>query len=174
MHFGGRFLLADIIQKQDLKELCSILVVLSREAAKILADQRSLIEGVENHLEISLALATEDRLESQKDFVAEKTRADNCSSVNQAVKSGPENSCTDVADMPKGRPKSLGTLALMCDEQDTTFTTAASINGIMNNGYSIVAPTTETAAVAYEETDKRRRRYRGDRQRPWGKEDEEK
>ena len=37
MHFGGRSLLADIIQKQDLKELCSVLVVLSGEAAKTLA-----------------------------------------------------------------------------------------------------------------------------------------
>lgn len=34
MHFGVRSLLADIIQKQDLKEHCSVLV---REAAKILA-----------------------------------------------------------------------------------------------------------------------------------------
>ncbi|MBA0719293.1 hypothetical protein Golax_006987, partial [Gossypium laxum] len=110
----------------DLKELCSVLVVLSREAAKILADQRSLIEGAEDHSEISLASSTQDRLESQKDFVAEKIRAENCSSANQAVKSGPENSCTDVADMPEGRPMSPGTLALMCDEQDTMFTAAAS------------------------------------------------
>ncbi|KAA3490101.1 protein tesmin/TSO1-like CXC 5 isoform X1 [Gossypium australe] len=135
MHFGGRSLLADIIQKQDLKELCSVLVVLSREAAKILADQRSLIEGAEDHSEIFLASSTQDRLESQKDFVAEKTRADNCSSANQAVKSGPENSCTDVADMPEGRPMSPGALALMCDEQDTAFTAAASLNGIMDDGY---------------------------------------
>ncbi|KAK5829883.1 protein tesmin/TSO1-like CXC 5 isoform X1 [Gossypium arboreum] len=131
-----RSLFADIIQKQDLKELCSVLVVLSREAAKILADQRSLIEGAEDHSEISLASSTQDKLESQKDFVAEKTRADNCSSANQAVKSGPENSCTDVADMPEGRPMSPATLALMCDEQDTTFTAAASLNGIMDDGYS--------------------------------------
>ncbi|KAG4197441.1 hypothetical protein ERO13_A05G024300v2 [Gossypium hirsutum] len=131
-----RSLFADIIQKQDLKELCSVLVVLSREAAKILADQRSLIEGGEDHSEISLASSTQDKLESQKDFVAEKTRADNCSSSNQAVKSDPENSCTDVADMPEGRPMSPATLALMCDEQDTTFTAAASLNGIMDDGYS--------------------------------------
>ncbi|TYG66782.1 hypothetical protein ES288_D05G027400v1 [Gossypium darwinii] len=121
-----RSLLADIIQKQDLKELCSVLVVLSREAAKILADQRSLIEGAEDHSEFSFASSTQDRLESQKDFIAEKTRADNCSSANQAVKSGPENSCTDVADMPEGSLMSPGTLALMCDEQDTTFTAAVS------------------------------------------------
>ncbi|KAH1092248.1 hypothetical protein J1N35_019505 [Gossypium stocksii] len=117
MHFGGRSLLADIIQKQDLKELCSVLVVLpeklqrylhkiicaylSKNTVKVVildhicSNQRSLIEGAENHLEISFASSTQDRLESQKDFVAEKTRADNCSSANQAVKSSPENSCTD-------------------------------------------------------------------------------
>ncbi|TYJ32317.1 hypothetical protein E1A91_A05G026800v1 [Gossypium mustelinum] len=38
-----RSLFADIIQKQDLKELCSVLVVLSREAAKILAGRRSFV-----------------------------------------------------------------------------------------------------------------------------------
>lgn len=102
----------------------------------IYSDQRSLTEGAEDHSEISLASSTQDRLESQKDFVAGKTRADNCSSANQAVKSGPEDSCTDVADTPEGRPMSPGSLALMCDEQDTMFTAAASLNGIMGDGYS--------------------------------------
>ncbi|KAH1064583.1 hypothetical protein J1N35_029570 [Gossypium stocksii] len=72
----------------------------------------------------------------------------------------------DVVDMPEGRPMSPGTLALMCDEQDTTFTTAASLNGIMDDGYSIVAAVAETTVAAYKETGERRRRYRGVRQRP--------
>ncbi|KAK6248549.1 hypothetical protein QUC31_020114 [Theobroma cacao] len=135
--FTYRSLLADIIQKQDLRELCSVLVVLSGEAAKTLADQRSLTEKrAEDQTETSLASSTQDRLQSQKDSDAEKTTADDCSSANQADKAGPEDSSSDGADMPKGRPMSPGTLALMCDEQDTMFMAAASPNGIMGHGCS--------------------------------------
>ncbi|XVF34859.1 hypothetical protein REPUB_Repub18cG0094800 [Reevesia pubescens] len=137
LKFTYRSLLADIIQKQDLKELCSVLVVLSGEAAKTLADQRSLTEKrAEDHIETSLASSTQDRLQSQKDSDAEKTMTDDCSSANQADKAGPEYSSSDGADMPKGRPMSPGTLALMCDEQDTMFMAAASPNGIIGPGCS--------------------------------------
>lgn len=37
MRLGNRSLLADIIQPQDVKELCSVLVVLSDEAAQTIA-----------------------------------------------------------------------------------------------------------------------------------------
>ncbi|XWS72041.1 hypothetical protein CRYUN_Cryun02cG0006800 [Craigia yunnanensis] len=135
--FTYRSLLANIIQKQDLKELCSVLVVLSGEAAKTLGDQRSLTEKkAEDQTETSLASSTQDRLRSQKDSDAEKTMADDCSSANQADKAGPEDSSSDGADMPKGRPMSPGTLALMCDEQDTMFMAAASPNGLMGHGCS--------------------------------------
>ncbi|XP_022732045.1 protein tesmin/TSO1-like CXC 5 [Durio zibethinus] len=135
--FTYRSLLADIIQKQDLKELCSVLVVLSGEAAKTLKDQRSLTEKrVEDQTETSLASSTQDRWQSHKDSDAVKTTADDCSSANQADKAGPEDSSSDGADMPKGRPMSPGTLALMCDEQDTMFMAAASPNGIMGHGCS--------------------------------------
>ncbi|WVZ25781.1 hypothetical protein V8G54_004325 [Vigna mungo] len=51
---------------------------------------------------------------------------DDCLSANQTDKISPDNSCSDGADVPKGRPMSPGTLALMCDEQDTMFMTSAS------------------------------------------------
>ncbi|KAG8491560.1 hypothetical protein CXB51_014787 [Gossypium anomalum] len=134
--FTYRSLLADIIQKQDLKELCSVLVVLSGEAAKTLADQRSLTEKqAEDQTETSLVSSTQDRLQSQKDFDAEKTVADDCSSANQADKVVPEDSSSDGADTPKERPMSPGTLALMCDEQDTMFMKAPS-NGLTDHGCS--------------------------------------
>ncbi|XVF88561.1 hypothetical protein PTKIN_Ptkin19aG0060700 [Pterospermum kingtungense] len=135
--FSYRSLLADIIQKQDLKELCSVLVVLSGEAAKTLADERSLTQKrAEDQTETSLASSTQDRLQIEKDSDAEKTMADDCSSANEADKAGPEDSSLDGPDMSKGRPMSPGTLALMCDEQDTMFMAAASPNGIMGNGCS--------------------------------------
>ncbi|MBA0604011.1 hypothetical protein Godav_016703 [Gossypium davidsonii] len=135
--FTYRSLLADIIQKQDLKELCSVLVVLSGEVAKTLSDQRILTDKrAEDHAETSIASSTQDRLQNQKDSDAEKTTADDCSSANQADKAGPEESSSDGADMPKGRPMSPGTLALMCDEQDTMFMASASPNRIMGHGCS--------------------------------------
>ncbi|XVE70436.1 hypothetical protein DITRI_Ditri10aG0072600 [Diplodiscus trichospermus] len=135
--FTYRSLLADIIQKQDLKELSSVLVVLSGEAAKTLADQRSLTEKrAEDQTGTSLASSIQERLQSQKDSDAEKTMADDRSSANQAEKAGPEDSSSDGTDMPKGRPMSPGTLALMCDEQDAMFMAAASPNGMMDHGCS--------------------------------------
>ncbi|KAL4304473.1 hypothetical protein GQ457_10G000560 [Hibiscus cannabinus] len=135
--FTYRSLLADIIQKQDLKELCSVLVVLSGEAATTLPDQTILTKKwTEDHAETSVASFTQDRMQSLKDSDAEKTVADDCSSANQADKAGPEECSSDGADMSKGRPMSPGTLALMCDEQDTMFMATASPNRIMGHGCS--------------------------------------
>lgn len=133
--FTYRSLLADIIQPQDLKELCSVLVVVAEEAAKTLADRRNAAEKqAEYQTETSFASATEDRLQSQKESDAQKAVTDDCSTANQADKMIPEDSNSDGADGPKVRPMSPGTLALMCDEQDTMFMAAASPNGLMGDG----------------------------------------
>ncbi|KAM6583185.1 hypothetical protein CsatB_010187 [Cannabis sativa] len=127
--FTYRSLLADIIQPQDLKELCSVLVVVSGEAAKTLAEQRSATEKrTEDQSETSLASTTQDRLQNQKESDLEKS-VDDCSSANQADKTGADDSSSDGADLPKGRPMSPDTLALMCDEQDTMFMAPASPSG---------------------------------------------
>lgn len=80
----------------------------------------------EDRTETSLASSTQEQLASQKE-------ADDCSSANQTDKISPDNSSSDGADAPKGRPISPGTLALMCDEQDTMFMTAASPIGSMTH-----------------------------------------
>ncbi|XP_011012709.1 PREDICTED: protein tesmin/TSO1-like CXC 5 isoform X2 [Populus euphratica] len=130
-----RSLLADIIQSQDLKELCSVLVVLSGEAAKTLSDQRnSMKKQVEDQRDTFLASSTQERLQSQKEFDADKIVSNDCSSANHANEGGLDDSSLDGVDMPKGRPMSPGTLALMCDEQDTIFMAAASPNGLMGHG----------------------------------------
>ncbi|XP_021597752.1 protein tesmin/TSO1-like CXC 5 isoform X2 [Manihot esculenta] len=151
--FTYRSLLADIIQPQDLKELCSVLVVVSSEAGKTLAeiilfyaeqeileedihDQRNATEKrVEDQTEASLASSTQKSLQSQEANV-DKIIAYDCCSANQVDKVGPEDSSSDGADMPKGRPMSPGTLALMCDEQDTMFMAAASPNVLTGHGCS--------------------------------------
>ncbi|KAE8735388.1 Protein tesmin/TSO1-like CXC 5 [Hibiscus syriacus] len=141
-----RSLLADIIQKQDLKELCSVLVVLSGEVAETLADQRSLSEKqAKDQTENSLASSTQDRLQNHKDSDAEKTMADDCSSASPADRAGHEDSCSDGADTPKQRPMSPETLALMCDEEDAMFVEAPS-NGVMGHGCSSSSQTTEIYA----------------------------
>ncbi|KAM5547778.1 protein tesmin/TSO1-like CXC 5 [Rosa sericea] len=133
--FTYRSLLADIIQPQDLKELCSVLVVVAEEAAKTLADRRNAAEKqAEYQTEASLATTTEDRLQSQKESDTQKAVTDDCSTANQADKISPEDSNSDGVDGPKGRPMSPGTLALMCDEQDTMFMSAASPNRLMGDG----------------------------------------
>ncbi|XP_020220476.1 protein tesmin/TSO1-like CXC 5 [Cajanus cajan] len=123
-----RSLLADIIQPQHLKELCSVLVLVSGQAAKTFTDQKNLMDKhAEDQTETSLASSTQEQLPSQKEANVEKAMADDdCSSANQTDKISPDNSCSDGADVPKGRPMSPGTLALMCDEQDTMFMTGAS------------------------------------------------
>ncbi|KAK7369933.1 hypothetical protein VNO80_11981 [Phaseolus coccineus] len=123
-----RSLLADIIQPQHLKELCSVLVLVSGQAAKTFTDQKNLMDKHgEDHTETSLASSTQEQLPNQKEANVEKRMADDdCLSANQTDKISPDNSCSDGADVPKGRPMSPGTLALMCDEPDTMFMTSAS------------------------------------------------
>lgn len=115
--FVYRSLLADIIQPQDVKALCSVLVAVAGEAAKTLTDER-------NETEASLASSAQDNSQGNKDV--EMVAAD---------KSGPEGSNSDGADASKGKPLSPATMALMCDEQDTIFMVAAAEpNGSVDPG----------------------------------------
>ncbi|XP_024967964.1 protein tesmin/TSO1-like CXC 5 [Cynara cardunculus var. scolymus] len=122
--FTYRSLLADLIRPDDMKELCSVLVVYSNEAARMLADDQR---------ENSDASALKDRIQSQKEPDTEKVVADEPSGGAQTDKMSPDESSSDGADASKGRPMSPGTLALMCDEQDTVFTTSTS-NGLGADG----------------------------------------
>lgn len=75
------------------------------------------------------ASASKDRIQTQKESDTDKVVADEPSAGAQADKTSPDESTSDGADGSKGRPMSPGTLALMCDEQDTIFTTSTS-NGL--------------------------------------------
>ncbi|KAI9119366.1 hypothetical protein K1719_010041 [Acacia pycnantha] len=134
-NFAYRSLLADIIQPQHLKELCSVLVLVSGQAAKTLSgpDQKNLMDKkrIEDQTETALASSTQQQLPRQMETDIEKTVADDCLSANQTDKIGPDDSSSDGADVSRGRPMSPGTLALMCDEQDAMFMTAPSPSGLM-------------------------------------------
>ncbi|CAH8366457.1 unnamed protein product [Eruca vesicaria subsp. sativa] len=100
--FVYRSLLANVIQPQDVKALCSVLVSVAGEAIKTLTYKRNE-NRVEDQTETSLASSAQDG--------------------DQADKSGPEGSNSDAC---KGMPLSPATLALMCDdEQDIILMVAA-------------------------------------------------
>ncbi|KAG6428669.1 hypothetical protein SASPL_112922 [Salvia splendens] len=152
-----RSLLADIIQPQDLKELCSVLAVYSREAAKMLAEERNVAEKqADDSQKSSTSVAIQDESQSQKHSEAHKAQADHLpSSENQADKAAPEESCSDGADVSKGRPMSPSTLALMCDEQDTVFTSARSPNRLhAQNDASPQLPLEHRMTEVYEEQER--------------------
>ncbi|XP_028806543.1 protein tesmin/TSO1-like CXC 5 isoform X2 [Neltuma alba] len=134
--FAYRSLLADIIQPQHLKELCSILVLVSGQAAKTLSgpDQKNLVDKqrIENQTESALASSTQQQLPNRVETDVEKTMANDCLSANQTDKIGGQgDSSSDGAHVSKGRPMSPGTLALMCDEQDAMFMTAPPPSGLI-------------------------------------------
>ncbi|KAG6431761.1 hypothetical protein SASPL_109844 [Salvia splendens] len=154
-----RSLLADIIQPQDLKELCSVLAVYSREAAKMLAEERNVAEKQANDSQkssTSVASTIQDESRSQKHSESQKAQADHLpSSENQSDKAAPEESCSDGADVSKGRPMSPSTLALMCDEQDTVFTSARSPNRLhAQNNASPQLPLEHRTTEVYEEQER--------------------
>ncbi|KAG0462676.1 hypothetical protein HPP92_021152 [Vanilla planifolia] len=74
-----RPILADIVQTDDVKELCRILVVLSGEAARIAADKKVQEEKslrMEEHTESSLASSSHDKDEARSDIEVKKPSAD--------------------------------------------------------------------------------------------------
>ncbi|XP_077228856.1 protein tesmin/TSO1-like CXC 5 [Tasmannia lanceolata] len=135
--FTYRSLLADIVQPEHVKDLCKLLVVVSGEAAKTFAEKKGTEDkqtGREDQMEISLAASTQDGDDCLKELEVRKAACDDRSNVNQANKMGTDESGTETADVEIGRPMSPGTLALMCDEKDSIFT-SASPSGAANHGH---------------------------------------
>ncbi|RCV27454.1 hypothetical protein SETIT_5G326500v2 [Setaria italica] len=131
-----RPLLADIVQTEDIKDLCKLLVVVSGEAAKAYAGRKTQEERVpekederggqkEDEKAGSLGSTNHDREGNNQD-PDHKASIDDHSSrgthTGKAVLEESRPNCTD--DHKSNRPMSPGTLALMCDEQDTMFTTS--------------------------------------------------
>ncbi|KAL9224057.1 hypothetical protein vseg_000131 [Gypsophila vaccaria] len=115
--FTYRSLLADIIQPQDVKELCSVLVVLSEEAAKTIAETRNAHEKREDGQETANASSSQERLQNQDESHV-KSAAGDFSGGNETGNIGPGECTVDGNDISISRPLSPLTLALRCDEQD--------------------------------------------------------
>ncbi|KAJ9551299.1 hypothetical protein OSB04_015344 [Centaurea solstitialis] len=121
--FTYRSLLADLIRPDDMKELCAVLVAYASEAARVLSDERNAKEKTTNNEESSLTSSSADRLQIPMEPDAQKSVADESLSGIQPEKPSQDESGSDGS---KGRPMSPGTLALMCDEQDTVFINSGS------------------------------------------------
>ncbi|XVE71039.1 hypothetical protein DITRI_Ditri10aG0118100 [Diplodiscus trichospermus] len=127
--------LADILQPQDVKELCSVLVLVSSEAGRAIAAERSSkmdreTEGGSIETIVSSSLVHEM---SQKGNVVQNGAIDDWSSENQGDVEKNGNSEADEDDVQNRRPLSPGTRALMCDEEDAVFMSAGSPNVLPDN-----------------------------------------
>ncbi|CAM8938523.1 unnamed protein product [Rhodiola kirilowii] len=122
-----RSLLADLIQPQDLTALCSVLVAKTTEAAKTFVDQTNTSDR----------LAKEDRRESSLASTSQDQKAPpdvNSNGIQAASELRIEDCGSHDTELQNVRPMSPGTLALMCDEQDTSF--MAAVPSSMHQGVS--------------------------------------
>lgn len=122
----------------------------------ILSDEGKATEKpVQEHRQ-TLVTSTQDQSQGNKDSsIAEKASANDKLNGNPAEKITAEESSSDGADISKARPMSPGTLALMCDEQDTMFTTASSPNGLMgHDNLSSQLPDGQGLSEAYAEQER--------------------
>ncbi|OMO91022.1 hypothetical protein COLO4_18678 [Corchorus olitorius] len=121
--------LADSLQSGHVKDLCSLLVLVSSEAGRALAaERRSKVDPIETNVSLGQA-----GLMSQKGNGAVNGATDKCNGDNNADTDRSDNSITDIDDMHNGRPLSPATRALMCDEEDAIFMGAGSPNLLADN-----------------------------------------
>ncbi|KAK8553525.1 hypothetical protein V6N13_062327 [Hibiscus sabdariffa] len=137
--FTYRSPLANILQEQDVKELCSFLVFDSSKAGKALATEKSSKKGQQTEGgSIETTVSTGHLREmSQKNNGVPSAATDNRKSENQGDADRSGDSGADENDVQNGRPLSPGTRALMCDEEDTMFIEAKSPNLLTNHSQNI-------------------------------------
>ncbi|RZC50309.1 hypothetical protein C5167_018737 [Papaver somniferum] len=162
--FGGskftyRSLLADIVQSQDVKQLCQLLVVVSDEVAKSYAvkndkDGNEVRAVSENQNGNSLASSNQEREDTPKEQDTQKPLADDHLRENQADKVIPDDSGLDGIDLQKERPMSPATLALMCDEKDAMFIAQASPGGAGLQGCNKPVPYGQDMSEVYAEQER--------------------
>ncbi|CAD5183806.1 unnamed protein product [Musa acuminata subsp. malaccensis] len=122
-----RSLLADVVQLEHVRDLCKLLVVVSGHVAKTFQDREAQEKVVkkDDQVETCLASPIHDGELRQIDPNSQLASAGDVSNGISAHKMDAEVHKSDCEDEHKAqRPMSPGTLALMCDEQDTMFMTS--------------------------------------------------
>ncbi|KAL9440208.1 hypothetical protein AB3S75_018964 [Citrus x aurantiifolia] len=122
--------LADILQPQDMKELCSLLVMVSSEATKTLAEKVGAMQTEREGSRSSVASPIQEGEDSRKGHEVHNGIPDDRQSGNQMDVDGTSGSGSDGGDMLNQRPLSPGTRALMCDEEDSAFMQAGPQTGL--------------------------------------------
>ncbi|KAJ7965973.1 Protein tesmin/TSO1-like CXC 5 [Quillaja saponaria] len=123
--------LADVLTARDVKDLCSLLVVLSGEIAKTVADRIGKTETEK----IADSIASSDQLTEVAQIDGQKPVPDDHLSRNKLDRDEHGDSGLHGNDMQSGRrPLSPGTLALMCDEQDEMFKASGMPNRVACHG----------------------------------------
>ncbi|KAK3011854.1 hypothetical protein RJ639_010450 [Escallonia herrerae] len=120
--FTERSLLAGILQQVDVRELCSLLVILSAEAALRLADRKDGFDKVKEIDRLEIYSPNERIRGNEKDHAVPNMNG------NQTIKVQLDPCGSDGGD--NGRSVSPGALALLCDEPDALFLEAGSPTGI--------------------------------------------
>lgn len=136
-------LLADVVQPDAVKELCKLLVIVSGEAAKTCAEEKCLQdEDVDKQTQEgndlgenknSKVLAAQNEEDINRHTEDDRLGADKGEKAvaGSTSSNGADDSESDGgADARKQRAVSPGTLALMCDEQDSLFMSSAPPSGI--------------------------------------------
>ncbi|URD71919.1 Tesmin TSO1-like CXC domain containing protein [Musa troglodytarum] len=122
-----RSLLADVVQLEHVRDLCKLLVVVSGHVAKTFQDTEAQEKAVkkDDQVETCLASPIHDGELRRIDPNSQLASAGDVSNGVSADQMDAEVHKSDCEDEHKGqRPMSPGTLALMCDEQDTMFMTS--------------------------------------------------
>ncbi|GMJ15894.1 hypothetical protein like AT4G29000 [Hibiscus trionum] len=137
--FTYRSPLANILQPQDVKDLCSVLVLVSSEAGKALAAEKSSKKDQQTERGSIETTVSSGHLRemSQKENGVPSAATDDRKSENEGDADRSGNSGADENDVQNGRPLSPGTRALMCDEEDTMFMEAKSPNLLTNHSQNI-------------------------------------
>ncbi|XP_048332349.1 protein tesmin/TSO1-like CXC 5 isoform X1 [Ziziphus jujuba] len=120
--------LADVLQPQNVKDFCSVLVVVSERAAKRCSERRR------NERSNKTSSFTQEPEHGQKELDVHNSVQDGYLEGKQADTDGSSDSRSDGDDVQNNRPISPGTLALMCDEKDMMFGEAVSPNGVIPSG----------------------------------------
>ncbi|WOL17055.1 protein tesmin/TSO1-like CXC 5 isoform X1 [Canna indica] len=121
-----RSLLADVVQPEYIGDFCQHLVVLSEQVAQSFADRKIEDTPLEKNDRVKSSIVSSDHDGNQRpnDPSIQLASAHDCSTRLPTERMKAKESELDSDGQQKWqRPRSPGTLALMCDEKDTLFMT---------------------------------------------------
>ncbi|KAJ9183493.1 hypothetical protein P3X46_007338 [Hevea brasiliensis] len=145
--------LSGILQPQDVKEICSLLVILSQEAKKELAGKMDRQPEVENNHNFEPTSASSIQRREDSGHDVHRTLPDDCVNGSKAGRERNNASGIDGIDMENGMPASPE-IDLMCHEQEMVFMEAGPpirLGGLCQNKTGISSNKHECSEVYAEQ-----------------------